>query len=103
MLRASAEATGSPINYRAILDEEVDPRLPWGVELRDLATALTTGKDLPTARSVLAGVAGERAAAAAVSVCANFQMMNRVLDATGCPVPAHARPSAELLGVALDH
>ena len=99
MLRASAEAAGTPIEYRGIVGDDVDPLLPWGVELRDLATALTRGKDLRAARSALVEVAGAPAAAAAVAVCANFQMMNRVLDATGCPVPAHARSSADLLGV----
>jgi hypothetical protein len=102
MLRASGEATGTPIEYRAIVDDDVDPLLPWGAQLRDLATALTLGKDLPAARSVLVEVAGAQAAAAVVAVCANFQMMNRVLDATGCPVPAQARSSTEVLGIELD-
>jgi hypothetical protein len=77
----------------------INPLLPWGAG-RDLATALTLGKELSTARSVLVHVARERATAA-VAVCANFQMMNRALDATGCPVPPHARSFAGLLGVAL--
>jgi hypothetical protein len=103
MLRASAEATGTAIDYRGIVDESVDPRLPWGVELRDVATALTHGKDLAEARAALVDAAGAGPAAAAVGVCANFQMMNRVLDATGCPVPAHARSVAKLVGVDVDH
>ena len=42
--------------------------------------------------------AGPDVAAAAVEVCANSQMMDIVLDATGCPVPARLRFVADLLG-----
>jgi hypothetical protein len=44
--------------------------------------------------------AGPQVAAAAVGVCANFEMMNRVLDATGCPVPDSLHFVAGLLGIA---
>ncbi len=43
--------------------------------------------------------ASPEATAAAVAVCANFQMMNLILDATGCPVPERLRFVADLLGI----
>lgn len=82
-------------------DDTVDPSLPAGAELRDLATALVRGggADLAKARDRVVEAAGDEAAARAVTVAANFEMMNRVLDATGCPVPERARRLAEPLGL----
>ncbi len=100
MLRVSVEkTTGAPADLRAIADERIDPGLPWGVELRELATAIATGRRLDGARDVLVRLAGGKVTAAAVAVCANFQMMNLILDATGCPVPASLRFVADLLGI----
>ena len=64
-----------------------------------MATALITGGGLDAARSALLRVAGTDATAQAVAVAANFEMMNRVLDATGCPVPARARKLEAPLGL----
>ncbi len=100
MLRVSVEkTTGAPADLRAIADESIDPGLPWGEELRDLATAMTTGRRLDLARDALVRAASPEATAAAVAVCANFQMMNLILDATGCPVPERLRFVADLLGI----
>ena len=100
MLRASVQkTTGRPAELRAVVDDRVDPGLPWGVELRDLATAMVTGQRLDECREALRLRAGPRAAAAAVGVCANFEMMNRILDATGCPVPESRASVAGLLGI----
>jgi hypothetical protein len=100
MLRASVKKTGEGVDLRAIIDERHDPGLDWGGPLRALATAMSTGTGLEPARATLAAVASEAVVAAAVGVCANFEMMNRILDATGCPVPDHARPMARHLGLA---
>jgi len=35
-----------------------------------------------------------------VAVCANFQMMNRILDATGVEPPRQFAKAAEALGIA---
>lgn len=42
--------------------------------------------------------AGEAAAERAVAVCATFQMMNRLLDATGTPMPPGLEGIAATLG-----
>jgi hypothetical protein len=100
MLRASVQkTTGTSMDLRAVVDTDVDPGLAWGVELRDLATALASGKQLDESRDALMRAAGPQATAAAVGVCANFEMMNRILDATGCPVPQRLHFVADLLGV----
>lgn len=73
--------------------------LAAGAELSRLASALTAGEGLDAARAALVDTAGGRAAAAAVAVCANFQMMNRVVDAIGLPVPAADREMSRQLGL----
>ena len=90
-------------DLHSIVDPAVDPELEWGRELRDLATALTTGEGVEESGKLLAEAAGREVAAAAVGVCANFEMMNRILDGIGCPVPAFARPIAKQLGVEPAH
>ena len=101
MFHASETKAGTAVEFSAIVDPSVDPQLQWGAELRDLATAMVSGEGLEAARAALVAVSSPEMAAAAVGVCANFAMMNRILDATGCPVPKHARALAEVLGVAL--
>ena|SRR3712207_5924637 len=100
MLRVSVERTTDPSKaLRAVVDDRTDPGLPWGIELRNLAAAMVTGERLDDSRDALARQAGPEVAAAAVGVCANFEMMNRILDATGCPVPERLRFMEELLDV----
>lgn len=104
MLRASVQrTTGTHVDLRAVVDTHLDPGMPWGIELRDLATAMSAGQRLDESRDALTQVAGARVTAVAVGVCANFQMMNRILDATGCPVPATRDFVADLLGVTRRH
>lgn len=101
MLRVSMQkTTGTAVDLRAVVDEGVDPGLPWAAQLRNVATAMVTGQRLDESRAALSRVAGPQAAVTAVGVCANFEMMNRILDATGCPVPEQVRFVAGLLGVA---
>lgn len=71
-----------------MVDPAVDPGLEAGAELSQLVSALTSGEGIDAARAALVNAAGGRAAAAATAVCANFQMMNHVVDATGLPAPA---------------
>ncbi|WP_157936772.1 hypothetical protein [Geodermatophilus chilensis] len=93
------KTTGGSADLRAIADESIEPGLPWGEQLRDLATAMATGRRLDVARDALVHSASREVAAAAVGVCANFQMMNLILDATGCPVPERLRFVEDLLGI----
>jgi hypothetical protein len=104
MLRVSVQkTTGTSVDLRAIAEPSIDPGIPWGPELRDLATAMATGERLDEARDALTRKAGPWATAAAVGVCANFEMMNHILDATGCPVPERLRFVEGLLGITGHH
>lgn len=98
MLRASAEATNTPINLMAIADLSLDPLIPGGRELLAFTTALIAGndQDLQTARSDLTLALGPVATAAAAGAAGNFQMMNRLLDATGVPKPKDRSIEIEL-------
>jgi hypothetical protein len=105
MLRASVRKLPGEqrIQLRAVVDDDIDPGLPHGVELRKFATAVVTGRALDAARDSLARTAGPETAAAAAGVCANFEMMNRILDAVGCPVPKRTREISTLLGLPAEH
>lgn len=98
MLRASATQTTTPLELAAVVDDARDPRVAWGVELRDLASALARRDGLAAAREALLAVAGPEATAAAVGVCAAFMMMNRLVDAAGLPLPDQADDTAQALG-----
>ena len=66
-------------------DATVDPITPGGRELLALADAAVLGDalELPSATDRLVEAVGPSAAVRAVAVAANFQMMNRMLDAIG--------------------
>lgn len=92
MLRASVQHSDHPGTTAAIVDDGVDPDMPGGRELLDFATTLVrsdTHRDpsLVHARTRLVDAVGPNAAARAASVTGNFEMMNRLLDAAGVPVP----------------
>lgn len=99
MLRASARRTGVEVDLRGVTHDDVDPRLPHGRELLAFADALLAGAGIDAARDRLVAASGPEAAERAAGVAGTFQMMNRVLDATGCPTGAHGDRVAELLGV----
>lgn len=77
----------------------VDSGLEAGAELSRLVSALVSAEGVDVARAALVDAAGGPAAAAAASVCGNFQMMNHVVDATGLPVPEPNRRVARQLGL----
>ncbi len=89
MLRASAHMSHQDINLKAVGDSTLDPNLPAGPQLLAFADALLGSDDdaLDSARSALTDVAGSDSTARAALVVGNFEMMNRLLDATGVPVP----------------
>jgi hypothetical protein len=101
MLRASTTATATPLDLRGVLDATVDPLVPAGVLLRDSADAVID-RDRSAwarARAGLTDRLGPAAPAAAAGVAANFQMMNRLLDATGVPVPQRRVELGRALGM----
>jgi len=100
MLRASAHATGESIDLRAITDRGVDPLLTAGAELLAFADALMShGADVAAASVELREATGADGAVRAAAVAGNFQMMNRLVDATGVPIGASQRAIAVDLGL----
>ncbi|MCP5035267.1 MAG: hypothetical protein GY939_25995 [Actinomycetia bacterium] len=71
-----------------------------GPELATLVEALTLDTiEPPTeARTALVAATSEEATERAVAVCATFQMMNRLLDGTGTPMPVGLEGIASMLG-----
>lgn len=100
MLRASAHATGQPIDLRAVTDRAPDALLRDGSELLRFVTALVRDHTkLDEARTALAVSCGPSAVVRATAVAGNFQMMNRLVDATGVPIGASLRAIAVDLGL----
>ncbi len=98
MLRASAEATDTPVNLMAIADLSLEPLIEGGSQLLAFTTALV-GRDpqaLTLSRTDLTSKLGPAATAAAAGAAGNFQMMNRLLDATGVPKPMDRSIELEL-------
>jgi hypothetical protein len=96
MLRASAHETGRPVELSAIAHPDRDSLLPAGHELLEFVTALISGaEDLATARERLVHVVGIAGAVRAAAVAGNFQMMNRLVDATGVPIGPTLRAIAD--------
>ena len=88
MLRASAEVTTTPLDPRSITDRSVDPLLPSGAVLLDFVDAVLDGDELrrTAARSAVLTDLGPTGLVDAAGTIANFEMMNRIADATGMPV-----------------
>lgn len=100
MLRASAQTTGQAIDLSAITDRSADPLLSAGAELLAFVTALIRNDgSLGPARASLATSSGKYAVVRAAAVAGNFQMMNRLVDATGVPIGASLRAIAADLGL----
>ncbi len=92
MLRASAQQSERPGVTAAIVADAIDPGMVGGVELRNFTSALIRSVErddgaLVAARTALLAAVGEAGAARAATVAGNFEMMNRLLDAAGVPVP----------------
>lgn len=91
---------GTPPTLRGLVDTAVDIGVKGCGPLCRLATALIERDDdgLASARSEVVAELGDAATVTAIGVVANFQMMNRALDAAG--VPARPDPSlSEALGL----
>ena len=100
MLRASAETSNIALDMTAIGQLDRDPGREDAVALLNFASALVERTDgLDAARSEVARVLGPEAVAGAAGSAGNFEMMNRILDATGVPVPQSMHAIAPLIGV----
>jgi len=100
LLRASAQHTNALVELRGLTDPSIDTKVPAAAELMRFADAIVDRNDgrLAASRDALVDKLGEEAAVAAAGVAANFEMMNRVLDAAGVDVPESAWTLAPDLG-----
>ena len=110
MLRGSAEQTNRSVELRAITDRGIDSGIPGGAELLDLVDATISGDETAANRSrdAVVQTLGPAALVDAAGVIGNFEMMNRIADATGMPVGMGSRRRnadvIEALGLdAIDH
>lgn len=94
MLSWSAQETGREVDLVGIVDPRIDPGVPGGRELVALGRA---GRSNAVDRSLLEALAdaiGAAAAFDAAAVAANFEIMNRVVDAVGLPIGRKRREDA---------
>ncbi|MEM9202189.1 MAG: hypothetical protein AAGC53_11035 [Actinomycetota bacterium] len=106
MLRASVEHHQGNLDPRAV----TAGCGPCGVDGADEILALTDAvvlrdnAEYPDARVRAELLLGRHGADRIAMVAANFQMMNRLLDAIGAPVPARLFPLAEEMNLTVpDH
>lgn len=94
MLSWSAIETDRRAELAGIIDDAVDPGPLAGRELVTLARrSCRPGPDRRPLDAV-ASIIGLSAAIDAAAVAANFQIMNRVVDATGLPIGRRRREEA---------
>jgi len=103
MLRASADANREVVDMLGVGHVTVDSGVPGDAELTALTDAviLRDADELDVARSRSVERLGEASTVRAIAVAANFEMMNRLLDAAGVGPTTAMRPIGELIGVAL--
>jgi len=80
-----------PVDLRAVVDPSIDPLIPGGRLLVGFVDAVLSGRRIGESGDALQDELGERARVDAAAVIGNFQMMNRIADATGMPVSGGAR------------
>ena len=102
MLRASMEAHGWDLHLEAVADPALDSGVPGGSTLVAFVD-VTVGRAGPveTIRRAVADAFGKAGLIRAAAVMGNFEMMNRIADGTGMPVPrSRIDPTViELLGL----
>ena len=85
MLRESVETFGYELRPGELLDGE-DPGLPFGRQVVAYVDVVMARQDPAAAAEELAEAVGIDGLLAVAGVIANFEMMNRIADATGMPV-----------------
>jgi len=103
MLRVSADANDETVDMRGVGHVAVDSGVPGDAELTALtdAVVLRDPDELDIARSRAIERFGAVSTVRAIAVAANFEMMNRLLDAAGVGPTTAMRPVGDLIGVAL--
>lgn len=91
-LRWSGEKLGYTIDIAGVADPSVDIGVPAGAALIRLVDAflVSARASHEEAREAVMEAAGPEALVDAAAVFANFEMMNRVAEGTGLPVPQQA-------------
>ena len=86
MLRASANATDQPADLDAVRQPDAEGGVDGALELAALVDTIVAGDPGATAiaRSRVVDLIGPSGAVDATAVVANFEMMTRIADATGC-------------------
>ena len=103
MLRASARISDRQVDMRGVAHPSVDALLDGAREIVDFTSALVAGADVAETRDAAVRAIGPEPTARVAAVAGNFQMMNRILDAVGVPVPrSRAAATAKELGIDVD-
>lgn len=87
MLSWSAEHIGYDLDIRAIGDPGFACGIPGGNALLGLVDAVLSDGNLTAAHEAIRAELGDGALAHAAGVFGNFQMMNRIAEGTGIPIP----------------
>ena len=103
MLRESASAFEYDLNMEAVRDPSLDIGVPGGNLLLRFVDALLTGSEpLDVVQKEIVEELGPEALVDAASVFGNFEMMNRIADASGIPIPAQGIEREKALVELLD-
>jgi len=91
MLRESTKALEYDLNMKAVRDPAIPSGVPGGnLLLRLVDAVMVQAEPLEDLQTEIVAELGSAALVDAAAVFGNFEMMNRVADATGIPVPAPA-------------
>ena len=105
MLSSSAIAYGYHLTLGAIADPSVPIGIPGGSELLHFVDAAISGSkaEVTDAQAAVISALGPESLVDAAAVLGNFEMMNRVAEGTGIPIPPQAidrmRNTVEELGL----
>ena len=89
MLRESAKAFEYELNMEAVRDPSIASGVPGGnLLLRLVDSVLVAAEPLAAVQDEIVDELGPEALVDAAAVFGNFEMMNRVADASGIPIPA---------------
>lgn len=92
MLRASASAFEYGLDIRGLTDSAIDTGVPGSRQLIDLVDAVlgVSATSPVDARQAVIDTLDEASLLDAASVFGNFEMMNRIAEGSGIPIPAQA-------------
>ncbi len=89
MLRESAISFGYDLDLATVGDPAIPTAIPGGNALLDLVDVALGKSDKPLldAQQAIINTLGPEALVDAAAVLGNFEMMNRVAEGTGIPIP----------------